>query len=196
MLWPVLQCFSQSHSPVIIPLRVGDTLEDLAFVPAFAPSFNTAFTSSNNHPVSKIHLSDTNSKLIILDYWASWCGSCLKMLPRLDSLQRELAPDLQILLIGRQGNGDDTAKVARTFARLNFPNPQAFSIPIILNDSFALRHYELMVLPHYIWIDQHRVVRGITDSGPVNKTSINSVLLALKNGEPVTLPLKEDHFGN
>lgn len=188
ILCPVLQCYAQNSSSSIIPLRVGDTLDDIAFTPAF----NAA---GINRPVSKIRLSDIKSKLIILDYWATWCGSCLKMIPKLDSLQRELSPQLQILLIGRQGNGDDTSKVTKTFARLNFPSPQTFPIPIILNDSFALRHYELMVLPHYIWLNEHRVILGITDSGPVNKSTIKSVLCALKMEEPVVLPLKEDQFG-
>jgi len=57
-------------------------------------------TNVINYPVSKIRLSDLKGKLVILDFWASWCGACTKALPHLDAIQRQLKEQVQIIVVG------------------------------------------------------------------------------------------------
>jgi thiol-disulfide isomerase/thioredoxin len=35
-----------------------------------------------------------NGKLMILDFWATWCGACISKFPKLDSLQKKYADKL------------------------------------------------------------------------------------------------------
>jgi thiol-disulfide isomerase/thioredoxin len=45
-----------------------------------------------------IALSDFVGKVVILDFWASWCGPCKTSMPKLESLARALAGD--VILVG------------------------------------------------------------------------------------------------
>lgn len=36
------------------------------------------------------HLSDFRGKLVVLNFWASWCGSCVEEMPDLDRLQARI----------------------------------------------------------------------------------------------------------
>ena len=63
-------------------LKVGDTLPDLA-------SFNL-----------EGKLPDTlKGKIVIVDFWASWCAPCAKSFPVLDELQKKYTDRLVILAV-------------------------------------------------------------------------------------------------
>lgn len=39
-----------------------------------------------NHP-SPVQLADYRGSWLVLDFWASWCGACIGMFPKTDSLE-------------------------------------------------------------------------------------------------------------
>ena len=76
------------------------------------------------HPV---HLTDYRGRLVLLNFWASWCAPCLKEMPRFSAWQRQYgARGLQIIGVSMD---DGPAPVRELLAR----HPVAY--PIILGDA-------------------------------------------------------------
>ncbi len=47
-----------------------------------------------------VKLSDFEGKYVILDFWATWCGPCLRKLPELKALHSKIKNDTRFVLIG------------------------------------------------------------------------------------------------
>lgn len=67
------------------------------YKPAEAPAPLPAlsFTDAEDKPRS---LSDWHGKLIILNYWATWCAPCIKEMPSLDRLAAAVDPATTVVL--------------------------------------------------------------------------------------------------
>jgi len=78
-------------------ISVGDT------VPSFKARSIDGTTS--------VAVKDYRGKVVLVDFWASWCPPCLKSLPKYDDLRRELGTsDFEIVAINVDENTDDAKK--------------------------------------------------------------------------------------
>ena len=86
-----------------------------------------------------VNLDDYKGKLIILNFWATWCAPCKEEMPSLDSLQANI--NLNNLKIFPINIGQENlAKSESFFKDLNITNLDIyFDPPITLAKKFALR---------------------------------------------------------
>src|SRR4030095_3711488 len=88
------------------PLSVGDKMPDVAF---------TIFNYSS--PTAK--LSDFMGKMVILDFWATWCSSCIKRFPFMDSIQAEFNGKIQVILVNGKTTRDNETKISNFYEKQN-----------------------------------------------------------------------------
>ena len=88
---------------------------------------------------NQLNLADYRGKLILLNFWATWCAPCKKEMPSLDLLQkRENLDNLKIFAINV--GQDNLEKTLNFFDELNIKNLKPyFDSPVTLAKRFKLR---------------------------------------------------------
>ena len=47
----------------------------------------------------EIYLSDFQGKVVLIDFWETWCGPCLMVFPAMDSLRKEYNDDFEVIAV-------------------------------------------------------------------------------------------------
>jgi thiol-disulfide isomerase/thioredoxin len=108
-------------------------LSALAFAsctkPSVAPVGQSGWTLDNNQ---RARLADYKGKVVVLDFYATWCEPCRAETPRLVQLQRQYAAQgLQVIGLN-VGGADDRAEVPAYAKEFGIQYPLAFP-----DDEFA-----------------------------------------------------------
>lgn len=137
-----------------------------------------------NHPTGKktICLNEYRGKLIILDFWATWCGSCIAAMPKVHNIQEQFKDSLVILPVSYE-----VGAKAESFLKTNLYVKQ-LKLFSVAEDSVLIRVFPHKILPHYVWITPSGVFEGATSSESVTLSHVRSVL----SGNS-TLPQKIDY---
>jgi thiol-disulfide isomerase/thioredoxin len=123
----------------------------------------------------KINLADYKGKVIIFDFWATWCTGCLLHFPIADSIQKEFGNQLQIILVDTKDTRDRQDKIVKTIRRFDQPGNK-FSLPSVILDTLLGKMFWHQVIPHYVWIDQKGVVRATTAAEMLTRKNIHDFI--------------------
>ena len=93
-----------------------------------------------------VNLNDFKGKLIILNFWATWCAPCKEEMPSLDNLQSNTKlNNLKIFPINV--GQEDRSQSERFFKELNINNLDIYiDAPITLAKKFSLRGVPTTIL--------------------------------------------------
>ena len=104
---------------------------------------NVVFKDINNQ---ELNLDNFANRLIIINFWATWCVPCRKEMPLLDLLQSNKRLDNLIVLPINVGGGD-ILKLKIFFKELNIKNLDIYFDPTVnLANKFLLRGLPTTIL--------------------------------------------------
>ncbi len=94
-------------------------------------------------------------RVTVLDFWATWCGPCLRAMPALEGLARR-HPEVDVVAI----NLDDAAA-----ARALFDEAGWSKIRLLADDGAVSKRYNVSSIPHSVVIDRDGIVRHVVRGG-------------------------------
>src|SRR5438045_7659112 len=93
-------------------------------------------------------------KVVYVDFWASWCVSCLASFPFMEQMQRELGPKgLQVVAVNLDQKPADAQRFLASH-RVTFP------IALGANDSCA-KQYGVGAMPSTFFVDRSGKIRAV-----------------------------------
>jgi peroxiredoxin len=120
-----------------------------------------------------VSLVDLKGQVIVLDFWATWCGPCIASLPGLNAIHKELKDKgLQTFAIDLEESKDVVQPVAAKVCP---------DIPVLLDeDSAVSQKYAVNGIPHTVVIGKDGKVRKVIIGGGNESRIRSAVEAALK----------------
>lgn len=150
-------------------LKNGDAVPDLSF------------TNLLNSPVKSASLNQLKGKIVLVEFWATWCGSCLVAMPHLKALQAKYPQSLQVIAVT-----DETEKRAGLYIKTK---PANFWFAIDTGRTIA-QVFPHQLIPHAVLIGPNGKLIAVTSPEAITEKVIDSLL----NKQQVRLPEKRDNL--
>lgn len=132
-----------------------------------------------NHPEGKktITLNDfKNKKLIILDFWATWCKACVLQFYNVDKLKKQFGNDVEFIPVNSiEKTKDNIGKIKESLASVkkNMGITPEFSVVM---DSALAATFKHAILPHIVWLTGAGTVLTSTHSPELTDKNISLYL--------------------
>lgn len=99
-------------------------------------------------------LADLRGKVVLINFWASWCEPCRAELPSLQALAQRHGPEKLVVL---SVNFKESALTAQRFAQRN-----ELTLPVLLDSQGVMaRQWGVSVFPSTVLIDTRGQVQGV-----------------------------------
>lgn len=122
-----------------------------------APAFSLPRIGAKGALGPPLSLADARGKVVVIDFWATWCGPCLAALPRLAAFQAK-HPDVMVLAI----NIDDPVEARAVF------DEKGYTLTLLMGDPQTSERYDVGAIPHTVVIDRTGVVRRVVRGGKID----------------------------
>ena len=82
-----------------------------------------------------------DSRLVIVDFWATWCGPCRMLSPLLDEVEEEMADKIVVVKV----NVDDADEIAAQYRIMSIPTLLFFKAGAIVDKTVGAMPKNILV---------------------------------------------------
>ena len=112
-----------------------------------APDFTLKSNSGKN-----LRLSEYRGEVVLINFWASWCGPCRQEMPLLNELHKRYEP-LGFTVLGV--NVEENSSAARKLLK-----DMPVSFPVLFDEqSTVSREYDVVAMPSTVLVDRNGNLR-------------------------------------
>ena len=155
----------------------GSSGTESALVGKEAPDFELDVIDGD-----KFHLTEHKGKIIVLDFWATWCSHCLETMPDFVRLSGDAAArNVEVVAINLE---ETPAQITAVL------NRHQWHVPVALDrNGVVAAKYGVTAIPQTVIIGADgKVVRHFIGGGSKLFQNIDESLRGLKSGEPSRKP--------
>ena len=119
-----------------------------------------------------VQLADYRGKVVLINFWTTWCTACVSEIPELIALQREHAGDLVILGVSLDSVPDEGGDVGGDEAgqKLDSENPRATAALLQKIRDKVIRTVKARGINYPILLDEHNEAGGRFNGGELPTT--------------------------
>lgn len=148
-------------------VAAGDNAE--ALVGQAAPSFTLADPSGQS-----VALESLRGKVVVLDFWATWCPPCRKGLPHLDKLAQQHAEDGVVVYAVNLKESSDKAK--------GFMDKEGLKLNVLMDSKGEVaKLYRVQGIPQTVVIDREGKVQAVVVGYSDGDTRVDEAVKSLLN---------------
>jgi serine/threonine protein kinase/thiol-disulfide isomerase/thioredoxin len=138
--------FNAPPAPSVSQRGSSDTApEEISLIGKPAPAFTQE--DANGRQVS---LADFKGKVVLLDFWATWCQHCVKAIPHLESLHKKYSQEgLMVIGLNNEPNQDKVRQFAQGW----------MSYLSVSGMDRVFREYGVEGVPSFFYVDREGKVR-------------------------------------
>ena len=100
-------------------------------------------------------LTSLKGKVVLLDFWATWCAPCRESIPHLVNLQKDFG-EKGLVILGMSADKGEGDVVRRFVKSMDIP------YPVVITPDEVLRSYGVTALPTTVFIDRKGKIREKT----------------------------------
>jgi len=127
-------------------------------------------------PAGEISWDKLKGKVVVLEFWATWCGPCVKAIPHLNELVEQFK-DKPVVFISVTSENED---VVRVFLK-NHP----IKAWVMLDDFETLnKAFHVAGIPHTVIVDASGHIAAITHPGQLKAENLDEVIAGKKSSLP------------
>ncbi|MBB2146804.1 redoxin family protein [Pedobacter sp. LMG 31464] len=124
------------------------------------PNIKLDFKDSKS--VNVVSFADLKGKLVIFDFWSTYCPDCVASFPYMEELQNKFKDKIQVILVNSVNSDEDINKLFEntlpSFKGKFIPRPKLPSIQGITGKNL-LKLFPHLVEPFHAWVDPTGIVR-------------------------------------
>ncbi len=158
------------------PVSVNDVPQDGQTGNAIKPLAEMSWTDFDGN----VHkLKDLKGKVVILDFWATYCEPCIREIPHLIELQNKYGADRLVVVGLHVGGEEDQPKIPEFVQKLNITYGLAYPEDALTSYVFARQS----AIPQTAVFDRDgRLVKKITGFSDAIKLELDDVVEKTVNG--------------
>ncbi len=95
-----------------------------------------------------LKLTDYEGKILVLDFWTTWCGACIRGLPDFQKVfaKYENNPEVAFLAVNTSHGGDSIDNVKAFIENNRYSFPFAYDADAVLSSKFKIKYYPTLMI--------------------------------------------------
>ncbi|MGI9015218.1 MAG: redoxin domain-containing protein [Phycisphaerales bacterium] len=138
--------------------EMPDAPDQQAMVDQPAPAWEGKDLDGKN-----ISLADFSGKVVVMDFWATWCGPCIKAMPDMQKIADTFS-DQPVAVLGINADAPGSDEAVRAFLESH-----KFTMRQVMDDGSIGSDYGVSAIPCVVIVDQKGVVRDVSVGYSPNK---------------------------